>query len=192
MSASDSNWLGTNTFILKKFNSATFPIILYVADQRNIGTNKLAVVRLVNGAQLPFNNDLGFSVATPNPLYVKGNYNVTADGVHYAYLPGFTTTSGSCVPAAPLCDAITILSSAFTDKTSSNTVGTASVSNTVNAAIVAGNVPFHWHKLHQFQRWHTKLPALTGGLERINPGAQHLPRLSLWQSNGHQPVSGIL
>ena len=40
-----------------------------------------------------------------------------------------------------LCDAITILSSAFTDKTSSNTVGTASVSNTVNAAIVAGNVP---------------------------------------------------
>ena len=137
-----SNWLGTNTFILNKFNNVSFPTILYVADRRNIGTNKLAVVCLVNGARLPFNNDLGFSVATPNPLYVKGNYNVTADGVHYAYLPGSTTNNQYCtVPAGLFCDAITILSSAFNDNASSNTIGTASVSNTVNAAVIAGNVP---------------------------------------------------
>jgi hypothetical protein len=137
-----SNWLGTNSFILSKFNSATLPTILYVADRRSIGTNKLAVVRLVDGARLPYNNHIGFTVGTPNPLYVKGNYNVTADGVDFAYTPNSTTNNPNCtVPAALLCDAITVLSSSFTDNTSSNTVGTASVSNTVNAAVITGNVP---------------------------------------------------
>jgi hypothetical protein len=136
-----SNWLGSNTYVLSKFNGSTLPTITYVADQRNIGTNKLAVVRLVNGARLPYNNKIGFSVATPNPLYVRGNYNTTADGTHFALIPDSTTNTGSCVPAALLCDAITILSSAFTDSTSSNTIGTASQSNVVNAAVITGNVP---------------------------------------------------
>ena len=136
-----ANWLGTNGFQTDKFTSSTAPPILYVADQRNVRTNKLAVVRLVNGATLPNNYGLGFSVATPNPLYVKGNYNVTADGIHFAYTLRSTITNGSCVPAALLCDAITILSSAFNDSTSSSTIGIASANNTVNAAIVTGNMP---------------------------------------------------
>jgi hypothetical protein len=136
-----TNWLGSNGFNTTKFPSASPPTILYVADQRNVNTNKLAVVRLVNGATLPNNGGSGFSVATPNPLYVKGNYNITADGIHFATQPDQTTNAGTCVPAALLCDAITILSSAFNDSTSSNTVGTASASNTVNAAIITGNVP---------------------------------------------------
>jgi hypothetical protein len=137
-----SNWLGSNTFIGNKFNSGVYPTILYVADQRYIGTNKLAVVRLVNGVRLPFNNDLGFSLATLNPLYVRGNYNTTADGTHYALTPDSTTNNQYCtVPAALLCDAITILSSTFTDSTSINTTGTASQSNVVNAAFITGNVP---------------------------------------------------
>jgi hypothetical protein len=136
-----SNWLGTNGFNTTKFSSAP-ATILYVADQRNSGTNKLSVVRLVNGARLPYNNGIGFSVATPNPLYVKGNYNVTADGIHFAYTPNSTTNNALCtVPAALLCDAITILSSAFSDSASRTSVGSASTSNTVNAAIITGNVP---------------------------------------------------
>jgi hypothetical protein len=139
-----TNWLATNGFKTTKFNS-TPPTVLYVADRRNIGSNKLSVVRLVNGASLPPNYfggvPLGWTVATPNPLYVKGNYNVTADGIHFSYTPNSTTNSGSWVPAALMCDAITILSSSFNDLTSSNTIGTASISNTVNAAIITGNVP---------------------------------------------------
>jgi hypothetical protein len=130
-------WL-TNTYVASKFNSGVYPTILYVADNRRIGS-KLAVVRLVNGARLPFNGGRGFSVATPNPLYVKGSYNITADGTHYALLPDSTTNSGSCVPAALLCDAITILSSSFSD--SATTTGGASSSNVLNAAVITGNMP---------------------------------------------------
>jgi hypothetical protein len=111
-----------------------------VADRRNVGANKLSVVRLVNGARLPVNGGRGFSVATQNPLYVKGNYNVTADGTHFAYIPDSTTNSGTCVPAALLCDAITILSSTWTDSLSTS-IQTVNVSNTVNAAVITGNVP---------------------------------------------------
>ena len=137
-----ASWLSTNEFIVGKFGTASSATILYVVDQRNVGANnKLAVVRIVNGTRLPYNLGRGFTVATANPLYVKGNYNVTADGIHFAYTPGSTTNSGSCVPAALMCDAITVLSSAFNDGTSATITGTASVSNTVNAAIIAGNVP---------------------------------------------------
>ncbi len=134
------NWLATNPIAVAKFGGPPV-FILYVADWRNVGTNKLSVVRLVNGAQLPSNGGLGFTVATPNPLYVRGNYNVTADGIHFALTPGSTINAGTTVPASLLCDAITILSSVFNDSTSSNTIGTASASTTVNAAVVAGNVP---------------------------------------------------
>ena len=141
-----TNWLGTNGFQTSKFNSDIPPTILYVADQRNVGTNKLSVVRLVNGATLPYNYGMGFSVATPNPLYVQGNYNVTADGIHFAYASDQSTNSGTCVPAALLCDAITILSSSFNDSTSAGTAqnacsSTTVGSNTVNAAVITGNVP---------------------------------------------------
>ena len=140
-----SNWLSTNGFNTTKFVS-TPACILYVADQRNVGTNKIAVVRLVNGAALPGNyvsgSPLGWSLATMNPLYVQGNYNVTRDFSHYAYAPYSTTNSPSCtVPAALLSDAITILSSGFSDASSAGAAHVVSGTNTVNAAIVTGNVP---------------------------------------------------
>ena len=140
------SWLTTDPYVTAKFSGGIYPTILYVADQRNVGTNKLSAVRLVNGARLPYNNKIGFSVATPNPLYVKGPYNVTADGVNYAYTPDSTTNTGTTVPAALLCDAITILSSSFNDSTSAGAAGNACTtgtvgSNTVNAAVVTGNVP---------------------------------------------------
>ena len=45
------------------------------------------------------------------------------------------------MPAALLCDAITILSANYVDSSSITNTGTASVSNVVNAAIITGNVP---------------------------------------------------
>lgn len=71
---------------------------LYVADMRTQSGTTESGVRLVNGQTLP---SLGLTVATPNPLYVKGHYNAPSD-----YLGTTTTTR----PASLVGDAITILS----------------------------------------------------------------------------------
>jgi hypothetical protein len=139
-------WVSTNKFCVtppnNKFSATAPPTILYVADRRNIGTNKLSVVRLANANKLPYNYGRGWTVATQNPLYIKGNYNITADGIHFALKSDETTNAGTCVPAALLCDAITILSSSFNDATSpSSRPAAAAGSNTVNAAVITGNVP---------------------------------------------------
>src|SRR5437879_798134 len=75
--------------------------ILYVADLRSI-TGTEPGVRLINGQTLR----AGLTVATLNPLYVKGNYN--------APTPGSTNTSGT-VPASLIGDAFTILSGDWKD-----------------------------------------------------------------------------
>ncbi|HTB86089.1 MAG TPA: hypothetical protein VK742_20755 [Candidatus Sulfotelmatobacter sp.] len=142
-------WLSTNSRVTGgsgKFNGSALPTILYVADRRNTGTSKQAVVRLYNGAQLPPNTigsiNLGFSVATPNPLYVWGNYNTTTDGTHFSTGLG-ATTNGYTVPAAVLSDALTLLSPSWQDADSSlgNSYRQVNADMTFNAAIVTGNVP---------------------------------------------------
>jgi hypothetical protein len=144
-------WLSTNlTLHTAGLNNGgnNLATILYVADQRNIGTSKLAVVRLFNAQKLPPNTtptgqNLGFSVATPNPLYLWGNYNTTQDGVHFALTLG-ATTNGYTVPAALFADAITVLSSSWSDAKSLDSYSqrnTVAFNLVMNAAIVAGNVP---------------------------------------------------
>jgi hypothetical protein len=136
-----NSWMTTNSAVSNKFSGGYFPTILYVADRRNINSTAQAVVRLVNGAKLPYNNGLGFSVATQNPLYVKGNYNVTINSNTYAMGLG-ATTNGSSVPAALLSDAITILSPSWQDSQSSSGYSGRTASDmTFNAALVTGNIP---------------------------------------------------
>jgi len=136
-----NSWMTTNSAVSNKFTGGYYPTVLYVADRRNLNTSSQAVVRLVNGAKLPFNNGLGFTVATQNPLYVKGNYNVTINSNTYAMGLG-ATTNGSSVPAALLCDAITILSPNWQDSTSSSGYsGRNATDMTFNAALVTGNIP---------------------------------------------------
>jgi hypothetical protein len=143
-----ASWLGTNAQIVGgsgvagKFpvGSGTYPTILYVADNRTTGAGQMAVVRLANGIAPPSNGGQGFSVATPNPLYIWGNYNQTNN----SYL-ATTNTSGGTVPCAFLCDALTILSSNWSDSVSFGSYASiswnASAQTTVNAAIVTGIVP---------------------------------------------------
>lgn len=125
----------------KSFGSDAYPTILYVADYRRTNNlHQLMVVRLVNGIVPPANGGLGFSVATPNPLYILGNYNCT----NAALLS--TTNTSSAVPSAFYCDAFTVLSSAWSDVNSlHNAFGSGSgwLANdtTINAAVVAGIVP---------------------------------------------------
>ncbi|MCL0067093.1 pilus assembly PilX N-terminal domain-containing protein [Thermodesulfovibrionales bacterium] len=89
--------------------------ILYVSC-----TNASKSVRLTEGADLP---DSGLTVASNNPIYIQGNYNLMNR------------------PAAVIGDAITILSNNWNDANSSSTdLDTRTASNTtVNAAIMAGN-----------------------------------------------------
>jgi hypothetical protein len=138
-----STWVSTNALVQGKLPAAAgvYPTILYVADRRNYNSHQLPSVRLVNAAQLPANNGIGFSVATPNPLYVWGHYNIqtsagSSTGTHNTYE----------VPAALFSDALTLLSPHWTDSegyftfTPGNSIFNASTM-TVNAAIVTGTVP---------------------------------------------------
>jgi hypothetical protein len=93
--------------------------ILYISSA-NV-TNP--VVRLTNGSVLDSTKlPSGLSVATDNPLYVKGDYN-TANR-----------------PAAFFADAVTVLSGAWNDANSTAGIDSRVAANTtVKAAIMAGN-----------------------------------------------------
>ena len=130
-------WIKTNTSILSKFpaNSGTYPTILYVADNRTNSATQLSAVRILNGSTPPLNGGMGFSLATPNPLYVKGHYNCT----NATYLG--TTNTVATVPCAFMSDALTILSSSWTDSASAGAYASRVAANTtVNAAILTGIV----------------------------------------------------
>lgn len=128
-------WLASNTNVTAKFGSGNYPAILYVADNRTPTSTKLPAVRLVNGTNLPSNGGVGFTVATPNPLYVKGDYNCTN------FLA--STNTSATVPAALMSDALTILSANWNDTTSfsiSTSGPDAADNTTVNAALLTGIV----------------------------------------------------
>ena len=128
-------------------SASVFPTILFIADQRTKSSyqnGQLAVVRVRNGALLPFNNGSGFTLATPNPLYVFGNYNIQ--------IPGSTNLSVSTndttytVPAALVSDALTVLASTWVDTNSTYTYSLGSsyyptTETTINAAIITGTMP---------------------------------------------------
>jgi hypothetical protein len=92
---------------------------------------------LVNGQELP---SAGLTVATPFPIYVKGNYNTTTNGSKFSLALGDTTNT---VPAGLMGDAITVLSGNWSD---TNTVNTSinsrtPTTTTINAACLEGIVP---------------------------------------------------
>jgi hypothetical protein len=150
-------WLATNSSILTKYpsGSGTYPTLLYVADNRTANSSQLTGVRLTNGIAPPANGGLGFTVATPNPLYVLGHYNCT----NSSYLG--TTNTTATVPCALMSDALTILSSAWDDSKSGDSYTTRSAANdTVNAAILTGIVPSTGSSSSQFSGGVHNLPRL--------------------------------
>jgi hypothetical protein len=140
-------WLTTSPLVLTKFpvGSIVYPSVLYVMDNRTSSTNTdLFAVRLVNGSILPMNGPTtqpsGLTVATPDPLYVWGNYNIG---------PGGSTTAGNTdtsktYPASLASDALTLLSGNWQDPQSQLAITDGSkskaTSTTVNAAILTGIV----------------------------------------------------
>jgi hypothetical protein len=94
-------------------------------------------VVLSNGAALP---PQGLSIATPDPAYIIGNWNVnlTPSGTSDAS----SSSTAYSLPSAIYSDAVTILSSAWNPANS--TLGISSrnaTTDTVNAAFLTGNVP---------------------------------------------------
>jgi len=142
-----ATWAATNGNVQGKLPSTAgfYPTIMYVADRRNVTATQLPVVRLSNAAQLPANNGYGFSVATQNPLYTWGNYN-TQTASSAANASASTTNTANTVPAALMSDALTILSSKWSDSASltaynnGNSIFSAA-DDTINAAIVTGTMP---------------------------------------------------
>lgn len=124
-----------------------------------ITSNAARGVRLTNGGTLPSG---GLTIASPNPVYVQGDYNTGSTSSTYsssaqppsnnssAYptstaTPSPVLSSYTKAPAAIAADAVNILSNKWTDASaivsiSGGNAPTASAT-TVNAAIVAGNVP---------------------------------------------------
>jgi len=107
----------TEIDISKLVGSGKFPAdgILYVSTHL-AGSGKQDGVRLVNGSALPSG---GLTVATDNPLYIRGDYNLNK------------------APASVLCDALNILSNSWQD----GKVCPSASNTQVNSCIVAGHTP---------------------------------------------------
>jgi hypothetical protein len=122
---------------------------VFIADTRSQSGSTEPGVRLINGEWLP---PKGLTVATPDPIYIKGNYNVTTNGTPMNLGTADTTYA---LPASVAADAVSILSVSWSDANSSLALSSRIAgSTTVNCAILAGNVP-------------TTSSAYSGGLENF-------------------------
>jgi hypothetical protein len=125
-------WAATNTAVIAKLGSGNPPNIIYVADDRSVTASEKTAVRLINGQTLP---SRGLTLATVNPIYVKGHYNCT-NAAHLG-----TTNTSSSLPASIIADAFTPLSSTWSDAASTGTyTSRVAADTTVNAALLAGMV----------------------------------------------------
>ena len=118
-----------------------------------VSTSERAI-RLVNGYALP---TTGLTIVTPNPIYIKGNYNTTPSASPTATPPSNTnTTSAPFVtgyarkPSAVIADAVNVLSNQWSDANSTQQITSggyvatnprSAVSTTINTALVSGNIP---------------------------------------------------
>jgi hypothetical protein len=131
---------------------------IYVDDKR-ASAGKLTVARVSNGQKLP---PSGLTVATDLPLYVKGHFNAPDT------TPGATNTANT-KPASLVGDAITVLSSSWSDAYGNNALSSRTpVNTTVNAAFLAGIVQ----------------PTNTTGTLHYSGGVENFPRfLENWSSS---------
>ena len=108
---------------------------VYVYNSLANTSSQMPGVRVANGTILPSD---GLSVATPFPLYVKGNYNTTTNGSKFSLTLGDTTNT---YPAALMGDALTVLSGNYVDTATSSGTTRTPISTVINAACLEGIVP---------------------------------------------------
>jgi hypothetical protein len=168
------NWSATNTTVQSVLGAGNPVNLVYVADRRSTTSSQLTGVRLINGQTLP---SRGLTVATPDPLYVKGHFNQPTT----AHLG--TTNTSNAKPASLVSDALTILSGNWQDSKSANSYTTRSATDTtVNAAILTGivettNNPVRYsggvHNLGRFlENWSGDTFTCNGSMVVLFPSAK--------------------
>jgi hypothetical protein len=124
----------------KLYNAQGWNGIIYISDTSASPTTKRGI-RLIKGGKVPTG---GMTVVSDNPVYIKGNFN-TGTGTVYSNTGDPTRPDDGTwtrEPAAVIADAVTLLSNNWNDATSSLLLASRIASNTtVNAALIAGNVP---------------------------------------------------
>ncbi len=125
----DVNLLQGSSNAMAKLNdppAGADPGIIYMSETQD--TNNSKAIRLTNGATLPTS---GLTVATDNPIYVKGNYNC----------PPIPPDCAGKKGAAIMGDAVTFLSNSWSDEygASTSTDSRPATATTVNAAVATGN-----------------------------------------------------
>lgn len=126
------DWAVNNSSVQEAIGGGKPVNLIYIADNRTVSSSQLTGVRLVNGQTLP---SRGLTVATPNPLYVKGHFNQPTT----SYLG--TTNTTTTKPASLVSDALTVLSKNWNDsKSSGSYTGRTAADTTVNAAFLTGIV----------------------------------------------------
>jgi hypothetical protein len=110
---------------------------IYVINQVQNNVSQRPSVRMLDGQQLPSS---GLTVATAMPMYVEGNYNVTTNGTAYSTTLGDVANTRG---ASLLADALTLLSSNWSDAYNTNTALSSRnpSDTTLNAATLEGIVP---------------------------------------------------
>jgi hypothetical protein len=113
---------------------------VYAYNNVPLTAGQLPAVRLINGKVLP--TFYGLTVATPQPVYIYGDYNVRTNATLGGDDTGLNATTHT-YPAAVLADAVTILSTSWNDTQYTNGYSyTLREPNntTVNAAMLEGIV----------------------------------------------------
>jgi hypothetical protein len=135
------------------WNAPTFNGVLYLRDSSGTNTTHRGF-RLKNGQFIPTG---GLTVASPNPVYIQGDFNTGTNPPSNSGTPtnpegditgigGKSLAQGaqqySRQPCSVIADAVNILSNNFDDtKLLSGLGGRIATATTVNTAIVSGIVP---------------------------------------------------
>ena len=134
--------------------SSGFNGLLYIQDITTVNTSdpEPKTIRLENGGVLP---NKGLTVASQNPVYIKGDYN-TGTTTTPTNVPANSTgnpnnTDSPVVsgytrkPAAVLADAVMFLSNSWNDAYASSSLSSRPASNTTyNLGIMTGVIPSGW------------------------------------------------
>jgi hypothetical protein len=168
---------------------------IYVYNDVPMTSSQLPAVRVSDGLRLPNSTNViggwniitsGLTVATPQPLYVWGNYNLQIDGdsLSAGYLPG-TNKMAHTYPAALMADAITILSGTWRDLPIYNSATMLSSRNpsstAITAACIEGNVPSSTNNPN------------TGGINGFSGGVESFLRfLENWSSSTSLTYNGSI
>jgi hypothetical protein len=146
---------------------------IYIYNNALFTPTTLPAVRVMNGKGLPpQDGSFGFTLATPMPLYVLGDYNATNTS-------GTSINQNSVIhtePAALMADAITVLSDNWVDTNnfSKHTGGPSATQTTINTACLEGIVPSNTNNLA------SNANGYSGGVENFLRLLENWSSVHLW------------